>query len=162
MNKCLMCKKETKRPKFCCKKCIKRAWYLRNSLNTKSYGISDEFWNTETGIGFKWEKYVAKLLGAKHMVFNKNGADLEWNGKLVDVKASNLYTRKNKRGKPVSSQQSGVWVFNRGKEKPVDFFFCIALKDNKPVKMLLIPSDKFPKVGAVIGWKSSYDRYMFE
>lgn len=157
-----MCKTETKRPKFCCKQCIKKAWYLRNSPNVRSYGLSDEFWNTETGIGFKWEKYVADLLGAKHLEFNNGGADLDWNGKLVDVKASNLYTRKNKRGKPVLSEQSGVWVFNRGKEKPVDFFFCIALKENKPVKMLLIPNEHFPKKGAVIGWNSSYDKYIFK
>lgn len=157
-----MCKTETNRPKFCCKKCIKRAWYLRNSPSVRSYGVSKEFWNTETGIGFKWEKYVAKLLGAKHMIFNNGGADLDWNGKLVDVKSSNLYIRKNKRGKPVSSKQSGVWVFNRGKEKHIDFFFCIALEENKPVKMLLIPSDKFPKTGTVIGWKSSYDKYIFK
>lgn len=157
-----MCKTETKRPKFCCKQCIKKAWYLRNSPNVRSYGLSDEFWNTETGIGFKWEKYVADLLGAKHLAFNNGGADLDWNGKLVDVKASNLYTRKNKRGKPVLSAQSGVWVFNRGKEKPVDFFFCIALKENKPVKMLLIPNEHFPKKGAVIGWSSSYDKYIFK
>ena len=160
MNKCLVCKKGINRPKFCSHKCSAHAWYLRNNPKAKSYKVNSAFWKTETGIGFKWEKYVAKFLKAEHLKFNKGGADLKWNGKMVDVKSSNLYRRKNKRGKPVLSKQSGVWVFNRGKNKPLDFFFCVALKNNKPFKMLLIPNDNFPKKGLVIGMKSKYDKYL--
>lgn len=160
MRPCLFCERETERPKYCSVKCIKRAWYLRK--NPVSYfGDDKRFWGTETGIGLRWELFVAKLLNAKHLLFNK-GPDLDWDGKSVDVKVSNLYFRKNKRGKPVSSKQSGYWVFNRNKSKKIDLFFCVALKDGKPYKMLLMPDANFPKIGLVIGWKSSYDRFLFK
>ena len=164
-EKCLFCKK-TKNPRrlrYCSDICIKRAWYFRKYPNSASFfNESKEFWGTSTGIGFTWEKYVADLLGATHLTFNKNGADLNWNGKLVDVKSCNLYKRKFKRGKKVLSEQSGVWVFNRNKPKKVDFFFCVALKDNVPFKKLLIPFKYFPKKGLVIGFNSKYDKFEFK
>ena len=163
--KCLFCnklipkKRLYKQTKYCSVKCNKRAWYIRHNPNTKSYFANNpDFWKTETGIGFKWEIYASKKLGAKHLKFGR-GADLDWNGKLIDVKASNLYKRKFKRSKPVKSEQKGYWIFNRNKIKPIDYFFCICLLKNKPYKIYLIPANKFPKVGLVLGHKSKYDKY---
>ena len=159
MIKCLLCNKETERPKYCSKQCVKKSWYLRNNPDVASYAIGNpDFWKTETGIGFKWEKWASKLLGAKHLTFNNSGGDLDWNGKIVDVKSSNIYKRLRKRGKPVVSEQKGVWSFARGKMKKIDYFLCICLIRNKPHKVLLIPGKSFSKTGIVVGWKSKYDR----
>jgi hypothetical protein len=157
--KCLLCNKRIpkNRWKYCSDKCNKRSYYLRQNPNCKSsFNKNPEFWKTETGIGFKWERWGSKLIGAKHLEFGK-GADLDWNGKQVDVKSSNLYKRKFRRGEPVKSEQKGYWVFNRNKKKPIDYFLCICLLNNKPFKVLLIPDNKFPASGLVIGWKSQYD-----
>ncbi len=108
----------------------------------------------------RWEKYAAKLLGAKHCLFAGSEADLIWNGLRVDVKSSNLYKRKTKRGKVVGTSK-GWWVFNRNKEKPIDFFLCIALIDDSVFKILLIPNSRFPKKGAVVGWKGKYDEFIY-
>jgi len=162
MTKCLLCNglRSPNRKRYCSTICIKRAWYLRQNPNRKSYFVGNpEFWNTETGKGFKWEQYSAKFLGANHLEFNNSGADLDWKGKLVDVKSCNLYKRKSKRGKAVSGDQSGWWVFNRNKQKLIDYFFCIALKDNKPVKHFLIPSKHFASKGIVVGQHSKYDKF---
>jgi hypothetical protein len=156
MNYCLFCGQQTTRPKFCSTKCIKREWYRVRHPNSY-FNKSKKFWQTETGLAFKWEKYAAELLNAKHLEFSKNNGDLDWNKKIVDVKVSNLYFRKKKRGVPVKSKQMGYWVFNRNKEKQVDFFLCICLLNNEPHKILLIPSNNFPKIGCVVGWKSKYD-----
>mgnify|MGYP001567821569 FL=1 len=156
--KCLMCKKNQARKLYCSPQCIKRAWYLRNS-NSKSYFKNNpDFWKTETGKGFYWEKYVAKKLGARHIEFN-NGPDLDWNGKRVDVKVCNLWQRNFKRGKPVKNQ-AGVWVFNRNKKKPMDYFYCICLTGKKIVKELLIPESIFGSIGISVGHKSNYDKFL--
>ena len=160
---CLFCNEliAINRKKYCSIKCIKRAWYLRSHPNTKSYFSNNpDFWKTETGRGFKWEKWVAKKLGAKHLEFNSRGADLDWDGKLVDVKSKEFGFRRFKRGKMVENNTAG-WTFNRGKKKKIDFFFCICLKKNKPIKILLIPDDKFPNSGICVGVKSKYDIYLF-
>jgi len=158
MNKCLFCNNYTTRPRYCTSKCIKRAWYCRKHPES-FFSSSQKFWLSNTGKGFTWEKYVAKLIGANHLEFNKYGADLDWGGLSVDVKSSNIYKRKNKRGKPVTRKQTGCWVFNRGKDKPIDFFSCVCLIDNKVIKILMIPSEKFGKAGCVIGKKSKFDEY---
>lgn len=160
--KCLFCNNliPPNRKKYCSTICVKRAWQLRHYPNTKSYFAKNpDFWKTETGIGFRWEKWGAKLLKAKHLKFNKNGGDLDWNGKIVDVKSSILYKRKIKRNKPVKSEQAGCWGFNRGKIKPIDYFLCICVLNDKPKKVLLIPNNKFSKTGIVIGHKSKYDKF---
>lgn len=125
-----------------------------------SFGKSKKLFDaTTTGKGLRWELYVAKRLGAKHLLFNKHGCDLDLNGQQIDVKSANLYKRKFKRGLPVNSEQSGVWVFNRNKEKKVDVFACVCLKNDRVSKLLMIPGDVFPKRGLVIGLHSRYDRY---
>src|SRR6478609_9639472 len=139
LMKCLICKRKIRLPrkKYCSSVCIKRAWYVSHHPDTRIHKRDADFWKTETGIGFKWEKFGAKLLGAKHLKFNSGGVDLNWNGLKVDVKAANIYKRKFKRGKAVNfTAQSGWWVFNRNKEKEVDWFLCIALLRNKPYKVL--------------------------
>lgn len=159
MNKCNFCGIRTIRPKYCSSICIKRNWYKLRHPDSY-FNHSKKFWKTETGLAFKWEKYSAKLLKAKHLEFTQ-GADLNWKGKLIDVKVANLWRRKFKKGKPVKSKQMGVWVFNRNKKKLLDFFFCIALLKNKPFKIFLIPEKEFPKSGIVIGWKSKYDKFLY-
>lgn len=161
MRNCLFCgrNRPLDRPKYCSYKCVKRAWWKIRHPNSY-YAHSKKFWDSDTGQGFYWEKWTAKYLGAKHIPFNKLGADLDWNGKSVDVKSATLYRRKNKHGKPVKKIQSGVWGFNRGKEKPIDFFFCICIENNKVVKKYLIPGNEFPNVGLVMGRKSKYDKFI--
>lgn len=159
MNKCLLCDYTTNRPKYCSKKCVKRAWYLRNNPKRKSYEKGGDFWNTETGIGFKWEKFIADKIGAEHLPFNNGGCDLRHGKEKIDVKACNLWKRNKKRGVPVKKEQAGVWVFNRNKMKKCNRFICICLIDNEVHKILDIPGVDFPKSGAVIGHKSKYDKY---
>ena len=73
MNNCLFCDKLHNRKKYCSVVCIKRAYYLRTNPNTKSYFANNpDFWKTETGVGLKWERYAAKFLKAKHLLFNNN------------------------------------------------------------------------------------------
>ncbi len=146
--------------KYCSNLCNRRAWYIRNNPNASSFLRKDKnFWSTETGKGLKWELYGAKLLKANHLPFNGNGPDLDWNNKKVDVKSCELYKRKNKRGKPIKKKQTGWWVFNRNKEKDIDYFLCFCLIKGKPEKILLIPNKFFNKSGLVIGKKSKYDRF---
>lgn len=162
MSKCVLCKKEHQRllansktipARYCSVQCIKKAYYFRNSLNKKSLGKSKLFWKTETGIGYKWEMYVAKILGGKHLPFNKNGVDVtaEIDGTPVnlDVKVCNKY--KNQ------------WVFNKNKPKThIDYYFCICLDDNHPTKMFLIPTQSFTSCGITVGNKSKYDKFIFQ
>lgn len=155
--KCLHCNEGIARKKYCSKKCVQQAWYLRTTPS-HAFGNNDSlFWTSETGKGFKWELEGAELLTATHLPFNGEAADLDWNGKRVDVKSCELYQRKKKRGKPVKREQGGVWVFHRHKPKPMDFFLCFCLVSGKPTKILLIPDKEFPLGGITIGWKSKYD-----
>lgn len=152
-NKCIFCgeNKPTNRPKFCSPKCVKRAWYCRRHPNC-FFNNSKKFWESETGMGYEWELWASKKLGATHLPFNKSGCDLDLNGLKLDVKVCNLY--KSKRS------PSGQWVFNRGKTKPCDFFFCICLENDKVNKVLSIPNKNFPKRGATIGRVSKYDVFI--
>ena len=159
-----MCREQEARVKYCSKQCVKRAYVLRKNPNINSYFKTDnrKFWLTETGIGFKWEKYAAKKLGATHLEFNCAGADLDWNGKPVDVKSCTLYRPKEHKGRKTPNH-SGWWVFNRNSFKPeVEFFFCICLDENgKVVKELLIPASEFKGKGITVGHKSRYDSFIF-
>jgi hypothetical protein len=160
-NKCIPLIRLKKWTKYCSEKCNKRSWYLKHNPKSKSYlNNNPEFWKTETGKGFYWEKWSAKLLGAKHLEFNKNCADLNWNGKLVDVKSSNIYLRKFAHGRPVGKKRNGLWVFHRNNNKPMDFFFCICLNKDKIVKKYMIPNSFFPKAIS-IGKISKYDKFLF-
>lgn len=159
MSKCLLCRVGIARKKYCSKKCVQRAWQARQSPASSFGRNRAAFWKTETGKGVRWEAYVAKQIGAQHLLFNKFGCDLDWNGKAVDVKSANVYKRRFKRGKPVTAKQTGVWVFNRNKEKKVDFFACVCLANDRVEKLLLIPGEQFPPRGMVIGLRSKYDRY---
>jgi len=153
---------------YCSKVCLKRDWYCSRHKTTY-FKNPDSFFLTHTGIGFKWEKYVAKLLKARHLVFNGRNnkterADLDWNGKLVDVKSAHLNFRKNKRGKPVAGEQKGYWSFkSTGKEKKIDFVVCVGVDNlEKPVRVFLFPADEYPKNGVTIGWNSKYDKYLYK
>lgn len=148
--------------KYCSSKCIKRTWYVKSLKegSNSSFIKGSRFEETETGRGFKWEVYAANFLKAKHIEFNKYGADLDWNGKSVDVKCSNLSKRKMKRGKP-TGDIVGTWSFKRGKgQDNVDFFFCVCLLKGKLFRKYLIPGREYPKGGVCMGWKSKYDKYL--
>lgn len=132
---------------------------MRN-INPNSYfNDNDDFWKTETGIGFTWEKWVANKIGAEHLEFNKNGCDLSLDGHKIDVKAANAWRRKTRNGENLKKKQAKVWVFNRNKVKPCDIFICVCLENNTPVKVLEIPSKVFPLSGITIGTNSKYDVY---
>lgn len=155
--KCLLCKKAKARKRYCSTICIKRAWLARKNPNS-IFNNSPEFWKTETGKAVYWEKWAARRLGAKHLMFNRNLGDLDWNGKIIDVKVCNLYKRKLKRGQPTKNI-FGNWVFNRNKPKNIDYFLCICLIGKKIEKILLIPNNEFPKIGLTIGKKSYFDKF---
>ena len=147
--------------RYCSTRCIKRRWYRTHTKSHSFFNSDKEFWKTETGKAYKWEKYAAKLLKARHLSFNQKGCDLDWNGKKVDVKVSRIYRRKFAHGKSVCSKPAGWWVFNRNKPKPCDFFFCICLKNNRPYKIYMIPNKEFPKSGTTIGLRSCYDIFLW-
>ena len=159
LMKCLHCLQNTipiNRKKYCSVKCNQRAWVKRKYPEVRSFFNKDpKFWDTETGKGFLWEKYGANFLGAKHLEFNGSGADIDWNGVLVDVKACEAWKRR--------PNHNGVWVFNRNKvKKEVKFFLCICLKDLKPYRIFLIPSSKFPRTGITVGEKSKYAEFIIQ
>lgn len=84
--------------------------------------------------------------------------DIEWNGLKIDVKSSNLYKRKLKRGKPVK-KCCGWWVFHKATTDS-DKYFCMCMIDNIPIRYYLIPKDTF-RNGITIGWKSKkFDKYL--
>jgi hypothetical protein len=148
------------RRQYCSKTCIKRAWYIKNTRGNCYYNNDKQFWDSETGVGLRWEKWVAKKLGAKHLLFNLMGCDLDWNGVKVDVKSSNIYKRKNHHGKKTKGNNYGWWVFNRNKEKDCDMFACVCVRGDSVEKWYLIPSTAFPPRGTTIGRTSKYDRYL--
>lgn len=156
MYKCSLCGEPHSRLKanskrlpadYCSIKCIKKASYYRRHPNTRSYGKSRKFWKTETGIGFKWEKYVVNKYNGKHHEFNKSGVDVttEQFGRL-DVKVCEKYRSQ--------------WVFNRNKKKSnIDNYYCICLENGKPIKELLIPTKEFKSIGITVGLTSRYDMF---
>jgi hypothetical protein len=157
MNKCILCDASHTRCKpnshtlpalYCSTRCVKRASYLRKNPNARSIERTEEFWDTETGIGYKWEIYVAnKVSGGEHVPFNKDGVDVVSDMGNLDVKAG--------------EKSRNQWVFNRNRKKPhIDFYYCVCLEGGKPVKELLIPSERISgKVGITVGNKSKYDIY---
>lgn len=170
-NKCLFCKNifdnKLKNKMYCSLQCTKKMWYNKRKSNSL-HNNPDGFYKTETGRGYKWEKYVADLLKAKHLEFNGRNevtfrADIEWNGKFIDVKSSLLNKRKNKRGVPVVKEQMGFWNFKPSYIKDnIDYVFCVCVNEiDIPVKLLLIPSKEYPKMGLTIGHTSKYDKYIY-
>ena len=158
MNKCAFCgerhtrlKPNSKKlpAKYCSTWCIQTASRLRLNPNIKSYfGDKKGFWKTETGIGFRWEKYAADILEGKHMEFNKKGIDIVTRHGNLDVKVCEKYRNQ--------------WVFNKNKPKDfIDYYFCICLDGDKPVKHLLIPTGDFKGKGITVGTKSKYDKYNY-
>lgn len=148
---------------YCSKLCIKRKYAMKKvTLNR----FRDKDWyKTSSGKGRRWELYSAKILGAKMLNKFANGrvGDLELNGNLIEVKSGEMYSRRNKRGKPVSNQ-AGWWTTGYGKDiRKCKFLFFICLKNNKPIKYYMIPTDVLPPKGApCIGQKSKYDKYLWK
>lgn len=143
------------RNKHCSTICVKRFWYIKKLKkdNSSFFGNRSKFLKTETGLGFFWEQKVALMLGARHYPFNKYGGDILADIGWVDVKVCNKY--KTPRG-------GFQWVFNRNKKKKeVLWYFCVCLDGKKLVKMLLIPSSQFPKMGATVGSVSKYDKFIY-
>lgn len=133
--------------RYCSNKCIKRASYLRKNPNKRSFGRSQAFWNTETGIGFRWELYVAKKLGGQHRPFDRSGIDVVAPIGNIDVKVCEKY--------------HSQWVFNKNKPKPaIDWYYCICLEGGRVLKELLIPAGDFKSKGITVGNVSPrYDKY---
>lgn len=132
---------------YCSTKCIKRASHLKRNPDKKCFGRNKTFWETETGIGFKWEKYVADKFNGTHMEFNSHGIDVVTSLGNIDVKVCEKYRNQ--------------WVFNRNKKKSnIDFYYCICLDKTKIVKELCIPTDSFKSVGITVGNSSKYDEFI--
>ena len=117
----------------------------------------------------KWEIYTSQILKAemKNSVLNglNKPIDLSWNGKSVEVKSANLYKRKKKKGKSVDpKKQLGWWRFDRGVQQAnADFFFCIGLVNNVPIKHFLIPNANFGRRGITVSpAKSKYDKFLYQ
>lgn len=155
--------------RYCSSVCIKRAYYLKKHAGVSILRDRDKIaWlTTETGKGYKWERYVADGLGATLNNTVKDGfgkhADLTWGDKLVEVKSANLYKRTNKRGVEVNKNtQTGWWRFDRGSMQNPDYFFCVGLINDIPIKMYLIPDNEFGKRGITLSpVKSKYDKFLY-
>lgn len=171
-NKCNFCGEDKgTRPLYCSSDCIKRAWRSKRFPNYyyNNKGNNQTFWESETGIGMKWEIYIADLIGGEHLMFNHKDkktqrADILWDGKLIDVKSAHLNKRKNKRGKAVVGAQKGYWVFKGGKPKDIDYIFCVCIgQDEKVEKVLMIPFNEYNySIGISVGWKSAYDKFIYK
>lgn len=106
--------------------------------------------------GVRAEKLATKILGAKNLNDNRRRQkdyDLLWNNKKINVKSAHrLQKRKG---------SCRIWCFSlKGK---CDYYFCIAYKQNKPIKYFLIPSEDVKKYKAIsISTKNSkYNKYLF-
>lgn len=170
-NKCLFCNvvfdNKSKNKMYCSIKCTKKMSYHKRHKNSL-HNNPEEFYKSDTGRGYKWEKYVANLLKAQHLEFNgkdekTNRADIKWGEKYIDVKSAVIYKRKNKRGKPVMAENKGCWSFKPSYIKDnIDYIFCVALdKDDKVVKKYLVPSSAYPAGGITVGQTSKYDIYLY-
>jgi len=170
--KCQLCNKEIHKDrggkfakhtvKYCSNLCNKRASYLRLTKTKHSTLLEGPNFNFCTSKGLYWELWVAKHFNGKCLsseTMNQK-TDVIINNKNIDVKASNIYKRKFKRGSPVVREQKGCWAFNRGKaKKEIDYFMCLCLVDNELIKIYKIPNKLFGKSGVVIGHKSKFDKY---
>jgi hypothetical protein len=163
-KKCVFCGLSTiNNNKYCDVKCIKRAYYLRKNPDKKSIlNGNPDFWKTQTGIGYYWEKYVANKLNGEHLPFNKDGIDVRVGGVNYDVKVCEAYKRKKHHGKLITTNPKyRWWVFNKNKPKPcINFYYCICLTDGKPVKELVIPTSEFKGLGITVGTESVYNKFM--
>lgn len=170
---CVFCKTEIPKervgrnhphPRYCSRKCIKTAFYIRNNPKILSKYTNPIKWiKTEIGRGRKWEEFVSNLLGGTIQPFG-HPFDIEWKGLRIDVKSASLYKRKRKRGKEVNStNQAGWFRFDRGElVKDVDYFFCIGIIEGIPSKMYFIPGKDFGKRGITISpIKSKYDKFIY-
>ena len=155
MAYCTTCGKEhdrviykTTRPaRYCSKECIKRASYLKKNPTRQSFLRGDKgFWDTQTGIGYKWELYVADKLKGEHLPFDSDGIDVRASIGNLDVKVCERY--------------HSQWVFNKNTPKEhIDFYYCICLEGGKIAKELLIPRESFKGRGITVGKVSAYDQF---
>lgn len=151
---------------YCSDICNKRAYYVRKKEYVTSHldpNTYIEWLKTETGKGRTWEIFIANLIQGKTQK-HKSHFDILANNQKIEVKSCNLYKRPYKRGKPVKNRinQTGWWVFHRGiKETEINYFFCIGLIDNKPIKIFKIPGEEIKKGITISPIKSKFDKYIF-
>jgi hypothetical protein len=135
--------------------------YKREWVRNKRGRTNSSMENSTTYKGRRAELLAVRLLkGSKDMNNNvmNRPYDIEWNGLKIDVKSCELYKRKKKRGKECACN-SGWWVFNKNKND-AEWYLCICLKDNKPIRYYLIPLENFSK-GIAIGQRSEkFDKYL--
>lgn len=139
----------------------KREW-SRKKYNRTQQSLK----NSTTWVGRMGEILALEALdGSIDMnkdAMNNPGYDLIWNDKKVDVKICSLYKRKKHHNKITNIDNiSGWWVFNKNKYD-ADLYFCICLKNNKPVRYYLIPAKDFSN-GITIGQRSEkFDKYIIK
>lgn len=150
--------------KYCSIFCCKKSFYQRNFKGKHTVFQEGYNFNSCTQKGLYWENYIAQKLNGEcisNKIMNKN-IDVIAGKEKFDIKSSNLYKRKKKKGKNVINC-FGWWVFNRNTFKDeIDFFICICLIDNKIEKIYKIPNNKFHKKGITIGKKSKYDEFLID
>jgi hypothetical protein len=149
--------------KYCSDRCNKLSWAKRNKVIKNSFNNGDrkEWLNTETGVAYSWENWVARQFQGVWQGFNKP-FDILIGDEKIDVKTCELYKRPNKRGKPVKnkSAQAGWWVFNKNKGNIADFMLCIGLINGVPFKMWKIPSKVFGKSKTISPLSNRFDKYL--
>ena len=141
----------------------KRREISRRHSRKKQGTTKESLARSMTWKGRKYEMLALKTLkGSVDM--NRDGMnkpyDILWKGKTVDVKSSNIYRRKFKRGEPVKKEQAGWWRFGSGKHK-ADLYFCVCLVENIPERIYLIPKEVFGN-NKVIGNKTKYEKYRIQ
>lgn len=147
--------------KYCSKLCIKRNYQIKK-VKTSRFKNTEGYEKTATGKSVIWEKWAAEFLGAEWVneEVMGNSYDLKLGRLKIDVKVSSYFVRKTKRGKIWNG--GGVWGFkpNAFLKPEINYFLCICLKNDLPIKVLLIPSSIYQsKKGICIGEFSKYDKY---
>jgi hypothetical protein len=133
----------------------RRRAIARKYNRKRAKATKDSLINSATWKGRRAELHTMNVLGNctdnNESGMNKS-FDLFWEGKRVDVKSCNLYARPGKK-------KGKWWVFNKNKGE-ADYYFCIGLVDDKPVKYWMIPAPAFGKSTTIGFIKSKYEKYV--
>lgn len=161
--KCLFCGKDVpEHRRFLCSTiCAKRRYAIKQTVSSR-YGDDSKYNETNTGKSVFWEGWFVNTFGGEWMNEEIMGKpyDVLWNGKKIDIKVAEYYVRTLKRGKKWNG--GGVWNFHQNPflKPEIDFYACICLKNNLPVKLLLVPAAIYDlRKGLTIGINSQFNIY---
>lgn len=122
--------------RFCSQKCVRRDWHVRNNNHKVSTLLNGPNLESATGKGLYWEVHAQRLIGGRVLALETMNQpfDIELpNGKMVDVKSSNVHLRKRVYGKTVRDwkNKTGWWAFHRDGDNKPDYYFCIGLDKDR-------------------------------